>query len=332
MASQLAMKKGVLSRVLDLLVLAQELGDLHLSTSDGAGLANEDLVHFAHPLRGIKLLDKDAILTVHSSGGVGQGHADCEWQALGDHDDEQNHEDVRVPETLLEEHLVPWLVSRDLDDKHDDDKSKDDDACKEGELDELLLQVLELGLQSGVFVGVELSLDDSSGGVLADAANDSFALSSLDDGSGEQAWFLAALVAVLVLLDDVAFVIQSGWLVDLEVLGIDDEAVGGDTGAGLEKDHVADDDVPDADALRGTEFASDDWHVLFLDVSGKFNVFFVFQVVGGGNDGDEEDGDQNDGNALPDRLPLNEEKGDCTREECSGTDCDPQNVRKGLHY
>lgn len=119
--SQLAVKQSVLSRVLNLLVLTEELGYLHVSSGDRAGLANENLVDFAHLLWGIKLLDKDAILRVHSSGGVGQRDADCEGQALGNNDDEQDNKNVSVPETLLEENLVPWHGSGNLDNEHNND-------------------------------------------------------------------------------------------------------------------------------------------------------------------------------------------------------------------
>lgn len=148
--SQLTVEESVLSRVFDLLVLAKELGDLHVTRGNCAGLTNENLVDLTHLLRGVELLDEDAILSIHSSSGVGQRNSDSERETLWNNDHEQHNKNVSILDTLLEEDLVPWLVSRDLYDKHDNDQSKDDDASKEGKLDELFLQVLELRLQCSI--------------------------------------------------------------------------------------------------------------------------------------------------------------------------------------
>jgi len=50
------------------------------------------------------------------------------------------------------------------------------------------------------------------------------------------------------------------WLINLEVLSINDEAISWDTSTSLKKDNVTYDDIPDTNALSGSEFTSNYWY------------------------------------------------------------------------
>jgi hypothetical protein len=54
----------------------------------------------------------------------------------------------------LEQNFVPWLISGNLDDKHDNDENKNEDAREESILDELLLEVVKLGLKSSILFSI----------------------------------------------------------------------------------------------------------------------------------------------------------------------------------
>jgi hypothetical protein len=63
----------------------------------------------------------------------------------------------------LEQNFVPWLISGNLDDKHDNDENKNEDAREESILDELLLEVVKLGLKSSILFSIQLSFLNASG-------------------------------------------------------------------------------------------------------------------------------------------------------------------------
>ena len=56
-------------------------------------------------------------------------------------------------------------------------------------------------------------------------------------------------------------------LINLQILSLNDQTISWDTCTSLENDDIADNDVPDTDALSGTELASNDRHCFFFDIS-----------------------------------------------------------------
>lgn len=77
---------------------------------------------------------------------------------------------------------------------------------------------------------------------------------------------MIVLILVLVLLNDISFFIQARWLVHLKVLRINDQAVSWNTRPSLQKYDITNDNIPNADTLGCTQFASDDWHILLFDI------------------------------------------------------------------
>jgi len=65
----------------------------------------------------------------------------------------------------------------------------------------LLFEVVKLGLEGGVLVGVQLGLFDTSGGAFTNTAHDSLAHASLDNRASKKARFHMVLIDVSYLLD-----------------------------------------------------------------------------------------------------------------------------------
>jgi hypothetical protein len=150
---------------------------------------------------------------------------------------------------------------------------------------------------------------NSSCRVLTDTADDSSALTSLDDRSGEKEWILLVLVDVRALSDFFSFRIFDSWFIDLQVLGFNDEGVCWNTGTGLKQYNITYDDIPNTNALSSTELATDDWNILLFNVFGKLNVLLILLEISYSDQGHQEDGDQDDGDSFPGGFPFSKAQG-----------------------
>ena len=279
---KVAVEEGILLGDLDKDILSVEVDNFHLLGGHGAGLAKAKLGDLAALLNCSDIADKDVVVLAHEKDGVGEGHLDGHVKTLGNNDDKHNESDQTVLANLESELVTLQQGVGSLLDEEDDKRAHEDgDGSDESEELDASTNVGELLSKFGLLVtDVVLDANDTAGGVLTNAADESLADTLLDEGVSVKEGSLILVLGEVGVRKSGDFVfIEASALRDGKVGGLENEAVGGNLITGLEVDDITNEKVPDGEGLGLALLTAKDGHILFEVEVLKLDELGVLVVI-----------------------------------------------------